>query len=45
MKKKPAITSPARVTFSSLTEDLKGHIYDVVSVSQVEKLTAATKSL
>ena len=31
--KNPTATRPARVTLIGLTEDLKGHIYDVGTVS------------
>ena len=44
-KKRPAPTRPARVTFSALTEDLKGHIYDVGTGSQADQFTATTKEL
>ena len=43
--KKSAVTRPARVTFSGLTEDLKGHIYDVGTISQADQFTATTKAL
>ena len=33
INKRPADTSPKKVTFSGITEDLKGHIYNMVTVS------------
>ena len=33
------------MTFSGLTEYLKGHIYDVGKVSQADQFTATTKAL
>ena len=36
---------PARVTFSGLAEDLKGHIYDVITGPQADQFTATTKDL
>ena len=36
---------PARVTFGGLTEDLKGHIYNVGTGSQADQFTATTKAL
>ena len=39
------MTRPARITFSRLTEDIKGHIYDVGTGSQEDKFTAATNAL
>ena len=38
-------TSTARVTFSGLTEDLKGHIYDVGTRYQEDQFTATTEAL
>ena len=43
--KKPAATRPARVTFGGLTEDLKGHIYDMVKGSQADQFTSTNKAL
>ena len=43
--KKTAATRPEKVTFSGLIEDLKGHIYDVVTGSQADQLTATNKAL
>ena len=43
--KRPAAISPERVAFSDLTEDLKGHIYDVGMESQANQFTATTKAL
>ena len=43
--KRPATIIPERVTFSGLTEDLKGHIYDVGTGSQADQFTATTKAL
>ena len=39
------MTSPERVTFIGLIEDLKGHIYDVGTESQADQFTATTKAL
>ena len=36
---------PARETFSGLTEDLKGHIYNMRTGSQADQFTATTKAL
>ena len=36
---------PEKATFSGLTEELKGHIYDVGTVSQADQFTATTKAL
>ena len=43
--KSMAMISPARVTFSGLTEDLKGHIYDAGMGYQADQFTATTKAL
>ena len=43
--KRPATISPARATFIDLTEDLKGHIYDVGTGSQADQFNATTKAL
>ena len=43
--KNPAATRPARVTFSGLTEYLKGHIYNVGTGSLSDQFTATTKAL
>ena len=43
--KRPSTTRPARATFSGLTKDLKGHIYDVVTGSQADQFTVPTKAL
>ena len=44
-KKMPATIRPARVTFSGLTEDLKGNICDTGTGSQAYQFTATTKAL
>ena len=36
---------PERVTFSGLTEDLKDHIYDVITGSQADQFTTTTRAL
>ena len=33
INKRPADTSPKKLTFSGLTEDLKGHIYNMGTIS------------
>ena len=43
--KRPAAIRPSRVIFSGLIEDLKGHIYDVGTVSQADQFIATTKVL
>ena len=43
--KKPAATRPAIVSFRVLTEDLKGHIYNVGTGSRVGQFTGTTKAL
>ena len=43
--KNPATTRPAIVNFSGLTEDLKGHIYDMGTGPQADQFTATTKAL
>ena len=43
--RRPATIRPARANFSGLTEDLKGHIYDVGTGSQADQFTATTKAL
>ena len=40
-----ATIRPVRATFSGLTEDLKGQIYDVGTGSQADQFTATTKAL
>ena len=44
-KKSPETISSARATFSGLTEDLKGHIYDLGTGSQADQFTATTNAL
>ena len=43
--KRPAETSPKKVTFRGITEDLKGHIYNMGTGSQTDQFTATTKDL
>ena len=43
--KNPYMIRPARVNFSGLTGDLKGHIYDVGTGSQADQFTATTKAM
>ena len=43
--KNTVATRPARAAFSGMTEDLKGHIYDVGTGSQADQFTATTKDL
>ena len=43
--KKPSTTRPARVNFSGLTEDLKGHINDVSTGYQADQFKVTTKVL
>ena len=43
--KNPTTTRPARVTLIGLTEDLKGHIYDMGTISQAYQFVATTKAL
>ena len=43
--KRPAETSPKQLTFSGITEDLKGHIYNMGTGSQTNPFTATTKDL
>ena len=43
--KNPPATRPERVAFSGLTENLKGHIYDVGTGYQADQFTATTKVL
>ena len=43
--KKLAATSTAIVAFSGMTEDLKGHIYDVGTRYQADQFTATTEAL
>ena len=43
--KRLATIRPARATFSGLTEDLKGHIYNVGTGSQADQFTTTTKAL
>ena len=44
-EKKTAVSGPARVTLRGLTEDLKGYICDVGTVSQADQFTATNKAL
>ena len=41
----PDTISTARKTFSGMTEDIKGHIYNVGTRSQADQFTATTKAL
>ena len=43
--KRPATIRPSRATFSGLTEDLKGHIYDMGALYQADQFTATAKAL
>ena len=43
--KRPAKIRPSRATFNGLTEDLKGHIYDMGTEYQADQFTATTKAL
>ena len=43
--KNTATTRPVRLAFRGLTEDLKGHIYDVGKGSQADQFIATTKAL
>ena len=43
--KRPATTSPSKIIFNGITEDLKGHIYNVGTGSQADQFTATTKAL
>ena len=40
--KRPAETSPKKLTFSGLTEDLKGHIYNMGTRSQTNPFKVTT---
>ena len=42
--KNPAATRLTKITFSRLTKDLKGHIYDVGTGSQAYQFTTTTKA-
>ena len=43
--KNTVATRPARAAFSGMTEDLKGHIYDVGTRYQADQFTATTEAL
>ena len=43
--KRPATMGPERATFSGLTEDLKGYIYDVETGSQADQFTITNKAM
>ena len=43
--KKPSAIRPTIVTFGGITEDLKGHIYNVGTGSQSDRFTKTTKAL
>ena len=43
--KRPAETSPKKLTFRRITEDLKGHIYNMGTGYQTDQFTATTKYL